>query len=115
MHVESVGACWSRITRASRERLAGGSSWTSSSNGCKTYIWRSPGPGEKLPESRLEDASGRLVVALHVEHLAHALVDVQFVLRVNAAKLESGVWPHAAMEGLELRLAALERSSERLC
>ena len=27
MHVESVGACWSRITRASREKLAGGSSW----------------------------------------------------------------------------------------
>lgn len=50
MHVESVGACWSRITRASRERLARGSA-PSGSNGCKTYIWRrsSRSPGSRTP------------------------------------------------------------------
>ena len=84
------------------------------SNGCKTYIWRRVPESPEEPESRLEDASGRLVVALHVEHLAHALVDVQFVLRVNAAKLESGVWrSRRAAQRWRAWSCASQRSSAR--
>ena len=69
---------------------------------------------EKLRRARLEDASGRLVVALHVEHLVHALVDVQFVLRVNAAKLESGVWrSRRAAQRWRAWSCASQRSSAR--
>ena len=69
---------------------------------------------KELPESRLKDASGRLLVAVHVAHLAHALVDVQFVLRVDAAKLESGVWrSRRAAQRWRAWSCAAQRSSTR--
>ena len=120
MHVESVGACWSRITRASREKTRSRLEWTSGSNGCKTYIWRSPGQQEKLPESRLEDASGRRSArrgaARGTPRARAGRRAIRFARERGKARERVAIAAcGAAMEGLELRLAALERSSEQLC
>ena len=99
--------------RLAREARQGGSSWASGSNGCKTYIWRRA-PGVQA-RGRLRSAprgGARGTPRARAGRRAIRFARERGKARERRVAIAAC---GAAMEGLELRLAALERSSEQLC